>query len=165
MHWTEVRMRHPSAAQLLDMFGLFTYPVDVRALAARMGVDIYNLGRAQYSGALTINENQAQAGIFVNPFDSETRQRFTIAHEIGHLILHSLYGGDRVDGKVYFRDTSMLGSTQEHQANRFAADLLMPAQLVLLAKRQQGALATVEKLARVFVVSPQAMEIRLGVLV
>jgi Zn-dependent peptidase ImmA (M78 family) len=49
-----------------------------------------------------------------------TRARFSIAHEIGHLELHSALGGH-----VFCRDLAK--NREEIQANRFAAALLMPA--------------------------------------
>ncbi len=52
-------------------------------------------------------------------------------------------------------------SAVEAEANRLAADTLMPRHLVVDAEMEQGA-ASVEELARRFLVSPCAMSIRLG---
>ncbi len=62
--------------------------------------------------------------IYVNEFDSPTRQRFTIAHELGHLALHKEQGNI-----VDFRDSIFnknIFDPKETEANIFAAELLMP---------------------------------------
>jgi Zn-dependent peptidase ImmA (M78 family) len=96
---------------------------------------------------------------------SAERQRFTIAHEIGHLVLHDL-GEVHVD-KVNFR--SSLSSTAENveevEANAFAAALLMPRALVMADL--QGQVVNIEDdrqidwLSKRYGVSNQAMTYRL----
>jgi Zn-dependent peptidase ImmA (M78 family)/DNA-binding XRE family transcriptional regulator len=49
--------------------------------------------------------------IFVNPFLNAVRYRWTVAHELGHLVMH------RIPSE---------SDDQEEQANRFASELLMP---------------------------------------
>ena len=66
--------------------------------------------------------------IYVSPFQSSERKKFTIAHELGHLFLHMGY---RIDSELwdgqknatYYRAGDSL---MEYQANEFAAALLMP---------------------------------------
>ena len=108
--------------------------------------------------------------IGVNATHPKTRQRFTMAHELGHLLLHE----DRkmiVDSHIYRRDeiSSMGTEAEEVEANAFAAELLMPTELIydevddLLAEDPQiTAKQLVDRLAKIFEVSSQAMEIRLG---
>lgn len=81
------------------------------------------------SGMLVINN--ADTTIVVNSSHHHTRQRFTIAHEFGHYFLHADSSGSAFidqSEKVFLRDAvSACGTqTQEIQANRFAAELLMP---------------------------------------
>src|SRR5205807_8592593 len=108
--------------------------------------------------------------IGVNSFHAPTRQRFTIAHELGHLLLHETRSMI-VDTHVYRRDevSSMGTQKEEREANAFAAELLMPADFVERACDEiAGALPTITvnqlvgNLASRFQVSQQAMEIRLG---
>lgn len=72
--------------------------------------------------------------IVVNAAHADVRQRFTVAHELGHLLMHR-YTMPHADGKfvVHFRNAkSATGSDREEiEANRFAAELLMPERLVL----------------------------------
>lgn len=108
--------------------------------------------------------------IGVNASHAPTRQRFTIAHELGHLLLHESRPMI-VDTHLYRRDevSSMGTKPEEREANGFAAELLMPAAFVEdevreLVDQQPNVTARrlVEQLAKRFDVSPQAMEIRLG---
>lgn len=66
--------------------------------------------------------------IYVSPYQSSERRKFTIAHELGHLFLHMGYiiNPDmwaRQKNVVYYRSGDSL---VEYQANEFAAALLMP---------------------------------------
>jgi Zn-dependent peptidase ImmA (M78 family) len=114
--------------------------------------------------------------IAFNPNDPEVRQRFTIAHELGHFILHRKNSTsseqlfiDR-DFLVKYRSSNKYSPSeyeQEQQANAFAATLLMPEEFVLaeLAKIDYDDLTEIElidALARVFEVSPTAMTYRLA---
>jgi Zn-dependent peptidase ImmA (M78 family) len=98
------------------------------------------------------------------------RQRFTIAHEIGHYVMHvknSTHSRLFIDRYVAFRDdeSSAGNDWQEVEANAFGAALLMPALLVReeIKKRKldlddEDDLST---LAKQFHVSPSAMSYRL----
>jgi len=106
----------------------------------------------------------------VNAHHHPHRQRFTIAHEIGH---HRLHDADAyLDGTatLRFRDgTSATGTDQEErEANGFAACLLMPAPWVherfvqlLTGRRALDEDDAIVRLARQFDVSEQAMRFRL----
>ena len=108
--------------------------------------------------------------IYVNSDEPETRQRFTIAHEIGHLHLHSDVIGDHTD---FYRKSELKDYTEdqlemERQANKFAAALLMPQGRVFqewLAqlKRSDGLFGggRVKRMSEIFGVSEEAMTYRL----
>jgi Zn-dependent peptidase ImmA (M78 family) len=116
--------------------------------------------------------------IVVNRTHSEVRKRFTIAHELGHLLLHG-YKSTHADRsfKIRLRDShSSEGSVlEEIEANRFAAELLMPTQLLRArlanhsieyapAGKAAAADREIVKLAKEFDVSTQALQIRLSTL-
>lgn len=117
--------------------------------------------------------------IIVNKNHSPVRQRFTTAHELGHVFLHQ-YDRPHADGlpRVHFRDgESSLGVNREEiEANQFAAELLMPAHLLAPKLRQTGLSSwdggddsvdvqnAIEDLAHEFKVSKEAMLIRIGTL-
>lgn len=96
----------------------------------------------------------------VNEKEPENRRRFTIAHEIGHYVLHpsSLLHYDRPEA-VHFRAKNILGP-EEREANYFAAELLMPEEL--LTKCIAAGMDSVPELASRFKVSEEAMGYRLA---
>lgn len=59
--------------------------------------------------------------IFYDDTKPRTRQRFSVAHEIGHIILHST-----VKATVFNREISPNDNPQEAEANVFASRLLAP---------------------------------------
>jgi len=108
--------------------------------------------------------------IIVNAANARVRHTFTIAHEIGHFMLHK--GDVYLDGRVRvsFRDglSSMATDQEEVSANAFAAALLMPANWVRPAFEEvvrRAAVDSEDELAEVlagrFGVSRQAMLFRL----
>lgn len=91
--------------------------------------------------------------VYYNPSKPETRRRFTLAHEVGHVLLHG------VTHAAAARGGGGRFAAREREVERFAAELLMPARLVREAVEQHG--ANVETLRALFLVSRKAMEIRL----
>jgi len=107
------------------------------------------------SGAITFDEGSSHYNIYINTARPQTRQYFTVAHELGHYFLHKIEIQDEgiiVDaeffdgGRALFRIDDAASKRIETEANHFAAALIMPA---------------VEECARVFNVSVSAMSIRL----
>jgi Zn-dependent peptidase ImmA (M78 family) len=112
-----------------------------------------------------------QALIGVNMLHAKPRQRFTIAHELGHLELGHLGGtGEHAiridrDFKVMLRDKK--SSPAEIEANAFAAELLMPTSMLRNERELRLGLDTeddrlIQLLASRYKVSQQAMTIRLA---
>lgn len=142
---------------------LKTAPVDVAKVAERLGLAIYQGDLAKgISGVLVRDPNyNTPSGfvIFVDDSESFVRQRFTAAHEIGHFVLHKERVGNRVEDNYLLRSEGF-SNALEAQANRFAADLLMPFELInqLIAE----GVTDVASLAKRLKVSEIAMGIRLG---
>ena len=116
------------AAKLLEKNNVRRAPVSVDAIAKALGLDVrYAPTSDDVSGALIRNGNSAV--IAVNSAQHENRQRFTIAHEIGHFILHKRTQRHfDEDFRIDYRNSVSSEATQrdEIEANRFAAALLMP---------------------------------------
>jgi Zn-dependent peptidase ImmA (M78 family) len=120
------------------------------------------------SGVLIRHEDRTLLG--VNSAHHPRRQRFTIAHELGHLVLHPgrPYAVDSTVTLNSRKDLSSLATDQQEiAANKFAAELLMPERMIRSAVR---ALASprvpnedqiLERLAREFEVSVEPMSFRL----
>lgn len=138
-------------------------PVQMVPLANAFGIKVFKMDWDKHEGLSGLirrsPDNFEQFEIFVNQNHSQQRRRFTIAHEISHALLHPFEIGDGLQDDALLR--SGLPENIEFQANRMAADLLMPWHL-LRPKLDAGA-TDVKSLASDFDVSPQAMAIRLGV--
>lgn len=139
-------------------------PVETVPIAEDLGLKVYRVQGwpDEISGMIKRDEERGgESGyaIFVNGRHPEVRRRFTIAHEIAHFVLHRDLIGDGITDDGLYR--SGLSNTIEAQANRYAADLLMPWHLV--NQQTDRGLDTVEALAKLFKVSKSAMAIRLGV--
>lgn len=150
---------------IVDPF-LSDAPVRLSALASALGLRVISAQLPSgISGEIRPDpETRAGFSIRVNKNDPARRQRFTVAHEIGHYLLHRNEIGDGITDDVLYR--SSLSDSREAQANRLAADLLMPDRLVALWKDKAAALGeedVVSFLADKFNVSTAAMKIRLGI--
>lgn len=119
-------------------------------------VDDSELGDAEGMNCLGTPKIILPESVYEALYMDDGRARFTVAHEIGHLILHPKHrlSLSRNVGEVVpaFRDP-------EKQANRFAAALLMPKRLLVNYRS-----ATVADIMDIFGVSNQAAEIRMGAL-
>lgn len=158
------------AEKVLSDLKIKDIPIPVEEIAIKLGAKLsYEPfdGKDEISGALFRDNDHIVIGI--NSSHAKTRQRFSIAHEIGHLVLHK--GAIFIDKTVRLnRDakSSMAIDPQEIEANRFAAALLMPEKAVSaeVQKRMQKKpklpeAFLIDELAAAFQVSTQAMEIRL----
>lgn len=158
------------AKALLEQTHSFKVPVPVETVVRRLGLKLESamLGD-DVSGVLVITEGQGFIGYNVE--QPPVRQRFTIAHECGHFVLHSTTSELFIDKRymaIFRRDrTSSTGdNNQEVQANRFAAAMLMPAELirkeVASTDFDLGDEEAITALAEKFQVSKQAMSLRLA---
>lgn len=108
--------------------------------------------------------------IALNAQNSPARQRFTIAHELGHLLLHDFMEVTVTQSQsAFFRNNiSSTGmDNYEVEANHFAASLLMPSKLVVAELNSSNPNIlfgedAVSSFASKFQVSEQAAAIRLG---
>ncbi len=156
------------ARKLLENNSVSRPPVSVDELAAALDIDVRSsAGNDDVSGALIRNDDSVV--IAVNSSQHENRQRFTIAHEIGHFLLHK---GTQVhfddDFRVNYRkaDSAGVATDEEREANLFAAALLMPAHFLKkdwlrLRLENHAPIVATQSLAMRYKVSPKAMEIRL----
>ena len=88
------------------------------------------------------------------PFHSSPlRDRFTIAHELGHYILHS-----RLAGVEKLKATRSGHGRVEWEANWFAAGLLMPADI--FKEKYDGPMFSIPELCSFFGVSSEAIHVR-----
>ena len=162
-----------AAHQLLQESGVRSAPVPVEKIAGKHAAIAREPLGDDISGMLIPTKDGPV--IVVNSDHSPARQRFTLAHELGHLLLHN-YTTPHADRryKVRFRNaaSSEGRDVEEVEANQFAAALLMPQDLLVKKLLEIGfeydsneddseQLAAV---ASAFKVSQQALSIRLSAL-
>jgi len=153
--------------KLLKSSGVLKAPVAVERIARNLKIDVrFSPTREDVSGALVVKDGAAF--IAVNDAHHENRQRFTIAHEIGHFCLHKPGEGVHFDEdfRVYGRNSksSLATDPKEIDANQFAAELLMPKRFLLsdFSGMKGDQEDIVVRLAKRYKVSRQAMEYRLA---
>jgi len=143
-----------------------SFPVKVGELANELGLKVTRAPMPPKISGLIQPCADAPSGfeIKVNKYEMPERQRFTVAHEISHYLLHRNDIGSGVVDSIMYR--SNLTSRKETEANRLAADIVMPATVVGRELDRLGGRRTdetVETLASMFRVSVPAMKVRLGV--
>lgn len=142
-------------------------------------IDLYNIASClkiqisehdfadNISGAFYKEDDNKILGVNIN--HPLTRKRFTIAHEIGHYMLHSedelhyddddkLSNAPKEEKELFFR-SEISDDTTETEANIFAANLLMPEELI--KKCIDLGIKSIEEFADCFNVSQVAMRYRL----
>ena len=138
-----------------------TIPVDIIALCKNLGIRVFEVKSwtNKMSGMIRRDADTGSYSIYVNSSHPDTRCRFTIAHELAHWILHrDLIGDGILDDGLY---RSGLPTHVEVEANRFAADILMPKRRI--HDEWQKPDSDLASMAVLFDVSKAAMAIRLGV--
>lgn len=130
-------------------------PIRITAITEEYGIDVYNLSMSSNISGAIIKEGDKYV-IYVNDKHTPNRQRFTIAHEIAHYILHKEKIGDNLTDNAMYR--SKLSNVFERQANILASEILMPVQFVMQFIEENK---SVSEMASLFKVSEGAMRIRL----
>jgi len=147
------------AVQNLIVEAQKSLPVNIVSLCNSFGIRVYEVESwAENSGMIKKNSDGDSYSIYVNATHSKARRRFTIAHELAHWILHRDIIGDGILDDGLYR--SGLPTPVEVEANRFAADILMPK--LQVNEEWQKPDCDLECMASIFGVSRQAMAIRLG---
>lgn len=146
-----------------------TAPVDLAGMFADLGID-YDEQPIRTGESGWIERNDDRYRVVVNQSEPEPRRRFTAAHELAHYLLHRdlMDDGtrmnrhtDRLCDDAVDDGVSLFDDHHEVQANRLAAQIVMPT---LLVRERFGEGLSPAQLAREFRVSKAAMEIRLRTL-
>ena len=142
-----------------------TAPVNVVALAEELGVNVWESEDLPPNKSGKIFKDPKNGGfsgfsIAVNARESFFRKRFTVAHELAHFLQHRarLEKGALIDDTMY---RSGLSSAEEAEANKLAAEILMPRDLIKELVR--SGLKDPVSLAERLQVSVPAIKIRLGI--
>jgi len=109
------------ARQLFCHIRMDNPPVDIAGIIAQLGIALYYEDFSKLDGIAL--KSPGLAAIIVNRNLPETRQRFTIAHELAHIIMP--HRGE------YYVCYPGRNKAMEKSANKFAAEILMPKPMVL----------------------------------
>ena len=158
------------AQDLLASLNIKSAPIPIEKIAKALTVQVrFSPFDDELSGMIYVKDGVPIIG--VNSLHHPNRQRFTIAHELGHFQLHRQMITNQVHVDKNFpalmRDPKSATGTEriEIEANQFAAELLMPRELIeqALAGKQfdiddDGPM---EEIAKKFRVSKQALQYRI----
>lgn len=158
-----------SARQILERLHIKTAPVPVEKIAKALGAVVrFSPLDEELSGMVYIKDGVPVIG--VNALHHPNRQRFTIAHEIGHLVMHRDLISESVhvdkQFRILMRNSNSASGLEaiEVQANQFAAELLIPSSMFDLMKITASDIdddAPLDELAKKFRVSKQMLEYRI----
>lgn len=143
------------------------------------GIDVRYFSDKDYDGFLMWDAMKKQPVISVNATQPLVRRNFSMAHELGHLIINwgwipfssnnQFSSGDKVLNVTKYRGATYNASEkrEETMVNEFAAGFLIPDDLltkIILENdiNQTGYRGLVDKIAQRFQVSVQAADIRLN---
>ncbi len=156
--------------KLIHDQGIKELPIPIEKIARAHGAEVVAYDLKEASGMLVISKKKGTIGY--NASQSKGRQRFTIAHELGHYLLHSDAKKELfVDRDLIIKFRGEITYTpaelkQESEANAFAAAILMPKSFILQELRNKKYKELTENelidaLAKSFEVSALAMTYRL----
>ena len=136
-------------------------PVKLGSMAKELGVVVKRSPTIprNISGKIT----KLPTGVYeikINKYESLERQRFTLAHELAHFLLHRTEIdrlGEIADNVLYRSGAS---ETIEYEANRLAAQIIIPEEAI--NECQQAIGKNVDQLAKEFGVSKTVMEVRMA---
>ena len=155
--WADYSKAEKEALKLLRDAGVSEPPIDPVEISRSVGVAVRFVefsgeSNANVSGFYDFEEN----AIVVNKDEYPLRQTFTVAHELGHKVLHEAWAkSDKY--LVFLRDPSLAVNTPvEQEANCFAANLLMPKFIM-----DDYYTLPVHELSTLFAVSVPAVRVRL----
>ena len=119
-------------SELLNRNKINSLPVNLEKIVKSLGIQIKRSELEDNISGFLYLKNETPI-ICVNKGHSRPRKRFTIAHELGHFILNH-HGDLFIDrARVLYRNTVSHDGIikEEREANRFAAELLMPEELLV----------------------------------
>ena len=123
------------ARDLLQAAGAAREPVSLLDVVSALNLELVHAAREPFQSEAALKPLGDAHAIVLRGASDERRRRFTIAHEIGHFVLHPQAAGARARR----RPVNAAWRQQEREADQFAAELLMPEHLVREAVLELGA--------------------------
>jgi len=140
--------------QVLNKLNIKEPPVPIDKVAELFSLKVVYYSKFPNSISGTIVQQDDFSAIGINSNHHSVRQRFSIAHELGHFLLgHDI---TKIIDDAYGWQTD-----KEQQANNFAAEILIPYNFLKKDIENNSHFFDIPTLARRYDVSEQAMSIRL----
>jgi Zn-dependent peptidase ImmA (M78 family) len=142
------------------LFDLNEFPLDFEKILEGENINLYlsdldELSMGEISGILNIDG--ADKSIYLNNKHAETRNLFTVGHELGHYYLHQEQLKNNNGQMISYRGKSK--SKVEREADLFSAELIMPkSEMLKIAQKGKN---SVREMAEYFGVSQLAMTYRI----
>lgn len=146
------------------------YSINVLELAKKLNIEItydrmldeqgnVDIDISGYIECIKMDDGKCKFKMHINDYHSENRQKFTIAHEIGHFLMHKdILNNEQINDNSLFRDGSF--NDIEQDANSFASEILMPEADVKKLIQEEN-IRNIKELSLKFNVSMSAMKYRL----
>ena len=154
------------AKNILEKFNIITPPVNIESIIKNCNISYSESELTDDISGVLDQRDKDKPFILVNKDQHPNRKRFSAAHELGHYLLHS-QSGMHIDKKSFYRNSrSSEGLYEiEVEANKFAAELLMPTKFLIEEfKEYEDFLDSTEdmivELAKKFEVSTTAMSFK-----
>lgn len=144
------------AAKVLRDFDIDRPPIDPVEIAQQMDVRVAFVEFASDFNAVSGFYDARETAIYVNKADPPFRQTFTVAHELGHHLMHRDWAMS-TEYQVLLRDTDRV-DPYEQEANAFAAHLLVPKHML----DRYMKMASVADLSKLFLVSIPVIKNRMN---
>lgn len=113
--------------QLFKQIEYKTGFVDINKIATKLGIRVIEEDLPDNVSGVLDCRTKEETIVLLNKHHHENRKRFSLAHEMGHFVLHKM-SGVHMDTKIFLRSEAPIlhGIKIEREANQFAAALLMP---------------------------------------
>ncbi len=141
-----IKLARDKARKILDHCKISSYPILLKDISS--GIEGLLIDGKEFEDGISGVHLMHKGTIFIayNKNHPKVRNRFTVAHELGHALMgHTLDSSPVHLNSKDFRET---------EANQFAAELLVPLKMLKKAIKKSR---TVEKLSFDFWVSKEAM--------
>ena len=160
----DYELARAEARRVLNDFGVTEPPIDPEEIAESMGVNVIFVSfdheiSKKISGFIDFDDqDDSLARIVVNKNMSPKRMNFTIAHELGHFLMHQEYArGNEYQILPRSNHHASDKPKEEKEADLFAAELIAPKQLLLRYKK----IASLPELSSIFVASEEMLKWRI----
>ena len=138
--------------------------INLDALCKAYGINVHYQPMGDEDAFLFSSPNLSDVDFLINKSKHPVRRRFSIGHELGHYFLHRNKNLICVSSKINFQPSFDTRTDPEREADKFAAELLLPEYLVLPLMKAERSITIlhIQNLARQFQTSFSATALRVA---